>query len=156
MSDKRMPESAGRITGGCLCGAVRYEATRAPNDVSYCHCRMCQQHFGNPVGTYAAFADGDLRFTKGSPKVFRSSEFGQRGFCAKCGTPLTFQYLRKPDRISVTIGSLDHPEDFPPTVHWGIESRISWLHIDDDLPRHRTEDDPEMAEFGPGALAGCG
>jgi hypothetical protein len=142
------------ITGGCLCGAVRYEATVAPTDVSYCHCRMCQRHFGNPVGVYVSFPDNGLRFTKGKPKLYRSSDFGQRGFCADCGTPLSWVYVRKPERISVSVGSLDHPERFPPVEHWGIESQIPWLHIDDDLPRRHTDEDPEMAEFGPGAAAG--
>jgi hypothetical protein len=146
------------ITGGCLCGAVRYAATAAPSDVSYCHCRMCQQHFGNPVGVYASFPDHQVRFTKGTPKNYRSSEFGQRGFCADCGTPLTYTYVRRPEQISVSVGSLDHPERFPPSVHWGIEGQVPWLHIDDGLPRRHTDDDPEMAVYGPGtgAMADCG
>jgi len=150
--------SGAPITGGCLCGAVRYEADGPPSDTSYCHCRMCQRHFGNPVGVYASFADDRLRFVKGAPRIYRSSDFGQRGFCAACGTPLTYQYVRKPERISVSVGSLDHPERFAPEVHWGIESQVPWLHIADDLPRRRTDEDPEMAELGPGAnaAAGCG
>jgi len=139
--------TADPVTGGCLCGAVRYEADGPPDHVSLCHCRMCQRHFGNPIGAYAAFARTRLRFTEGAAKTYRSSGFAQRGFCATCGSPLTYEYTGAPERISVTIGSLDQPGRFPPAVHWGIESQVPWLHIDDDLPRHRTEDDPEFKAF---------
>jgi len=144
------------VTGGCLCGAVRYQADGPPNHASLCHCRMCQRHFGNAIGGYASFPRARLRFTKGAAKNYRSSDFAQRGFCAACGSPLTYEYSGAPERISVTLGSLDQPERFPPSVHWGIESQVPWLHIDDDLPRHRTEDDPEFQEFAQAAAEGCG
>ena len=139
--------TAESITGGCLCGAVRYEADGPPDHASLCHCRMCQRHFCNAIGGYASFSRETLRFTKGAAKIFRSSDFAQRGFCADCGSPLTYEYTSAPDRLSMTLGSLDHPERIPPRVHFGIESQVPWLHIDDDLPRHRTEDDPDFQTF---------
>ncbi len=139
--------TAESITGGCLCGAVRYEADGPPDHASLCHCRMCQRHFGNAIGGYASFSRESLRFAKGTAKIYRSSDFAQRGFCADCGSPLTYEYTSAPDRLSMTLGSLDHPERIPPRVHFGIESQVPWLHIDDDLPRHRTEDDPDFQTF---------
>jgi len=50
--------------------------------------------------------------------------------------------MRDSEGIAVMIGSLDHPKDFPPTVHAGIESQVPWFNIDDGLPRQRTEDTP--------------
>ncbi len=47
------------------------------------------------------------------------------------------------DLVGAAIGSLDHPEDWPPSVYWGVESQIPWLTIDDDLPRLRTGEDPK-------------
>ncbi len=139
MSDKTMP-----ITGGCMCGAVRYEATEPPQEVGYCHCRMCQKCTGNLFHSYAAFRGAASRITQGEPKFYKSSAWLERGFCANCGTPVCDRYLKGSDRVYASIGSLDHPEDWPPSAHWGIESQVPWLVIHDDLPRMRTEEDPEF------------
>ncbi len=138
MSEKTMP-----ITGGCMCGAMRYESSDPPVDVYYCHCRMCQKARGGPFSINGEFHRDKFRFTRGQPKFYRSSAWLERGFCAECGTPLASRYFKN-GTIFVSIGSLDHPEDAPPEMHWGIESQISWLTIDDGLPRMRTEDDPEF------------
>ncbi len=139
MSDKSMP-----ITGGCMCGAVRYEATEPPQEVEYCHCRMCQKWTGNLFMSYAGFRSAAFRFTQGEPKFYKSSAWVERGFCANCGTQVCDRYLKGSDRVYATIGSLDHPEDWPPSIHWGVESQVPWLIIDDGLPRKRTEEDPEF------------
>lgn len=137
-----MSEGAATITGGCLCGAIRYEASVPLIDVHYCHCRMCQKAFGNLFGVFGSVPRAALRFTAGSPKHYRSSPYAERGFCAGCGTPLTFRYL-KSEWIAVSIGSLDQPQAARPEIHWGIESQVPWLAIHDDLPRKRIEGDPE-------------
>jgi hypothetical protein len=83
-----------------------------------------------------------LTFTRGSPHHYRSTPYAERGFCPSCDTQLTFRYLRS-DWIAVSIGSLDHPEAVQPKMHWGIESQVSWLSMDDGLPRKPIEGDPE-------------
>jgi len=145
----------GKKIGGCLCGAVRYESAVAPSDASFCHCRMCQRSVGNAFALYADFSTADFRFTVGAPKLYRSSSFAERGFCADCGTPLTFQYLGRPERISVTLGSLDDPAACPPQRHEGVEGWLPWLSMDDGLPHETTEQDPEfqrMRGFGGAVL----
>ena len=139
MTDKTMP-----ITGGCMCGAIRYEATVPPHEVGYCHCRMCQKVMGNLFASYAAFPSEAFRVTQGEPKFYKSSAWIERVFCGNCGTQVFDRYLRGHDVTNATIGSLDHPEDWPPTLHCGVESQVPWLTIDDDLPRIRTEDDPDF------------
>jgi len=133
-----------KITGGCLCGAVRYEVSQLPDeDIGYCHCRMCQKALGGLFGCFVIFTGAEqtktFQFTRGEPKLYRSSARAERGFCAECGTPLLF---RDTKAVAVTMGSLDHPEDFTPKSHSGIESQVPWLKIDDELPRWRTDDDP--------------
>ena len=136
MSEKTIP-----ITGGCLCGAVRYEASEAPYDVGFCHCRMCQRAFGQGSGNFALFGKGIVRFTKGEPKYYKSSAWSERGFCANCGSPLG---MRDEAGHGLLVGTLDYPEEWPPVSgHSGIESRIPWDVIHDDLPQWRTEDDPD-------------
>ena len=136
MTEKTMP-----ITGGCLCGMVRYEASEEPSYIGYCHCRMCQRAYGQTSAIMVGFEPGAFRFTKGEPKYYKSSAWSQRCFCAACGSPLGMH-----DEVShgVPAGTLDHPEEWPPiTCHSGIESQIPWDVIHDDLPQWRTEDDPD-------------
>ena len=94
---------------------------------------MCQKAYGNVFGALVAFPADRFRFLSGKPKHYRSSSIAVRGFCADCA---------EPEQIAVTIGSLDHPEIAPPEVHWGVESWVSWLRMDDALPRKRTDEDP--------------
>jgi hypothetical protein len=134
------------VTGGCLCGAVRYEASVSPTDAHYCHCRMCQRAFGNAFATFVSFPLDKFRWVRGRPKMYQSSKIARRGFCARCGTPLVFRNVYRDNRIGISIGSLDHPELAPPEIHWGIESIVPWLKIADRLPRKHTMQDPSVAD----------
>ena len=78
--------------------------------------------------------------------MYQSSKVARRGFCARCGTPLVFSNLDSDKRIGISIGSLDRPELAAPEIHWGVESMVPWLTIDDDLPRKHTMEDPSVAE----------
>jgi hypothetical protein len=134
-----------RIHGGCLCGAVRYLATAAPVEAHYCHCRMCQRAVGNAFAIFAVFRTQEFRFVTGKPRYYRSSQIARRGFCSRCGTPILFTHPGAAT-IGITIGSLDHPENVRPGIHWGSESELPWLKIADRLPHKHTLDDPEVAK----------
>ena len=146
MTDKAMP-----ITGGCLCGAVRYEASEPPSEGGLCHCRVCQRTTGSAFEALAMFPRTVFRFTKGEPKRYRSSSIMEKCFCPHCGSPLTDQYLvpvstsLHPDMVWVHIGTLDNPEAVSIDFHYGVESQLSWVHFDDGLPRTRCDEDPELA-----------
>ncbi len=114
------------LSGGCQCGAVRYALRAMPEKAGICHCRMCQKAVGGPFMAWAGVQQSDVTWTRGAPSVFRSSTAAERGFCARCGTPLTFRYLRRPELIDVTIGSLDQPERVTPQAVMGTESRWAW------------------------------
>ena len=133
-------DSSTRLSGGCQCGAVRYVLTKRPKGASICHCRMCQKAGGAP---FMAFTGGvrqeNFAFTRGAPAIYRSSEIAERGFCATCGTPLTYRLIGR-DRISVTIGSLDQPAEVAPTEQLGVESALPWFAGLAALPALRTED----------------
>jgi hypothetical protein len=112
-------------TGGCQCGAVRFSIERLGR-ASMCHCRMCQKAFGS-IGGALVTALG-LTWTRGAPKIFRSSNTVERGFCADCGTPLTFAY---PEGTEVAICAFDDPAAVPPIVQLAAEFRVPWA---DSLP----------------------
>lgn len=127
-------------TGGCQCGAVRYALYAEPEGVHLCHCRMCQKAVGNAFAALAPVRTDAFAWTRGTPDIYKSSNIVERGYCAQCGTPLSFRYTDS-DWIDVTIGSLDHPDRVPPTRHFGVESRLPWIHRLNDLPQSHTEDD---------------
>ncbi len=118
--------SAERWTGGCQCGAVRYEFRVKPDNPALCHCRMCQKQVGGFFGAFAGAHTDSFRVTRGQMAEFKSSDDALRGFCRDCGTPLTYQALSRP-RISVTIGSLDRHSEMKPLFNYGAESMEPWL-----------------------------
>ena len=131
MTDKRLP-----VTGGCLCGAVRYEASQLPVRSAVCHCSLCQKSVGAPLVSMVHFPRDALRYTSGEPKFYKSSDIADRGFCAECGTSITYRVISAmSDTIVVYSETLDDPNAFPPETHSGVESQAHWLKLADDLPR---------------------
>ena len=124
-------------TGGCQCGAVRFRVEGALSNVSICHCRMCQKAFGSFYAPLATVPERGLSWTRGKPKRFRSSSHVRRGFCAECGTPLTFE---APDGIALAVGAFDDPGEVAPTVQWGTEGKLPYVDGLPGLPGHRTDD----------------
>jgi hypothetical protein len=131
------------FTGGCQCGAVRYRFSAEPARRSVCHCRMCQKAVGNIFAPLAGGSLDTLRWTRGQPKIFRSSEIAERGFCADCGTPLTYRDLRE-ERIFVMIACFDDPAALAPSVHVGIEGKVPWFDTLASLPATATAPDPAI------------
>jgi hypothetical protein len=125
-------------TGGCQCGAVRYELLSAPEKSHVCHCRMCQKAVGNVFAALVGAPKDKIRWTKGQPTFFASSNLATRGFCAACGTPLSFAYNKPDARFYVTIGSLDDPAAVPIEMQFGTESRIPWVDFCEDVPGEAT------------------
>ncbi len=145
-----MSDSPNKITGGCLCGAIRYESSEPPVKAGTCHCRMCQKSTGSAFMVMAAFSRTALRFTKGEPKLYRSSSIKEKGFCPDCGSLLFDRYLVRtgksnPDMVWVQLGTLDHPEAVSIDFHTGVESQLPWVHFDDGLPRYRCDEDADLA-----------
>lgn len=125
-----------KLTGGCLCGKVRYAINDKLIDAGYCHCRICQRASGAPITAWLTLPVAGFTYTKGKPTVFHSSEHSQREFCAACGSPLVFKRSVAPTTLDVTLGSLDDNSCIRPHYHIWTQSSVSWLHIDDDLQRY--------------------
>jgi hypothetical protein len=140
-----MSEKPSHWTGGCQCGAVRYELLAEPDHSSVCHCRMCQKASGSPIMAFSRVRKSELRWTRGTPGFFKSSNVVERGFCSACGTPLTYDYLAG-GTISVTSCSLDHPDAVHMDKQYGVESELPWFAGIGALPRVTTDEifEPEV------------
>jgi hypothetical protein len=123
-----------RMTGGCQCGAIRYAVEGDPQQVSICHCRMCQKAVGSVIWPFFTVRSALLSWTRGQPALYRSSAAAQRGYCAACGTPLTFEPDGE-DTIDLGIGTLDRPAALKPADQYWVDERVPWFGELDGLPR---------------------
>jgi hypothetical protein len=132
------------LTGGCQCGAVRFGAEADDlGRASICHCRMCQKAFGAFFGPFVS-APG-VRWTRGAPKHFQSSNRARRGFCPDCGTPLTFEPEGGP--VEVAIGAFDRPAAIRPVIQHDLAARLPWLADLADLPVRTPLEAAEVASY---------
>ena len=141
-----------KATGGCLCGAVRYEAVGQPLSVIHCHCLSCRRHTGAPVVTLAGYKEDQVRFTAGERRLYESSPGIQRAFCGQCGTPLTWEGEGASDvpLVEIHVSTLDNPDAFVPELHLHHDERIAWFETVDALPRYHAWDrDNEPYRHGP-------
>jgi len=104
-----------------------------------CHCPSCRRASGSHVLGLVTVARSAFRIIAGAPQHYRSSPAVLRTFCPRCGTPLTYWHEQWPEDISLTIGSLDRPELFPPADHTWISAAISWDDPADGLRRFETD-----------------
>lgn len=131
-------------SGGCQCGAVRFRVEGPLGDASVCHCRMCQKAFGGFYAPLVSVRDAVLTWTRGTPKHFQSSNAARRGFCADCGTPLTYE---APDGVALAIGAFDRPQQIAPDIQWGVEGKIPYVDTVHELPQRTTQADTGAAAF---------
>jgi len=133
-----------QYSGGCQCGQVRFRVEGALGDASVCHCRMCQKAAGNFYLPLVSVGEAKLTWTRQEPKRFRSSSAAQRGFCADCGTPLTYE---APDGVALTIASFDDPSTIAPAIQWGVEAKLPYVDAVHELPQEDTMGDLGSAPF---------
>ena len=119
-------------TGGCQCGKVRYAAEPPRDRASVCYCRMCQKASGGPFMAFVRFPARQIRWTH-APAIFASSNLVERGFCAACGTPLTYRVIDSPF-VSLTLNSLDDPQAVQPEMRFSPEAELLWCRTLADLP----------------------
>lgn len=129
-------------SGGCQCGAVRFHAERLGR-ASICHCRMCQKAFG---GFYGPYVDVEgFEWTRGAPKYFQSSNLIKRGFCADCGTQLSFESPQWP--VNIAIGAFDHPQTIVPVLQVGVESKLPYVDDLKGLAQRTAAQAAKVAQF---------
>lgn len=126
------------LTGGCLCGDVRYYVVGPVSYETNCHCNSCRGASGAPFVSWFTVPEGGIVFAAGEGTdvvsegtEFASSEHGRRRFCPRCGTALTYRSTELPGEIDVTIASLDDPAALPPKDHTWAEEALPWVELGD-------------------------
>ena len=118
-----------KISGGCACGAIRYETGADPMLMLNCHCRDCQRASGGPYAAVVVVPVAALRL-HGVPRYHRivgnTGKAVERGFCTNCGTPVAVKLERLPDAIGVLAGSLDDPASHKPSMDIFTASAQAW------------------------------
>lgn len=129
-------------TGGCLCGAVRYESGGEPLFSLKCHCRDCQRSSGTAYIAAMRVPAALFRITQGIPKRYiGKSDSGNaisRVFCGDCGSPLYVQVSTRPDIVGLRVGTLDDPSVFRPDADIFTKSAQPWDHMNPELPKYPT------------------
>jgi hypothetical protein len=121
--------------GGCLCGAVRFELSGPVHGLCWCHCTSCRRGAGAPAVPWGTVPCERFRVTRGELTEYRSSPPVLRGFCAACGTSLTYRRDSRPAEIDVTLATLDEPARFAPQMHVWVSDKLPWVTISDGLPQ---------------------
>lgn len=107
-----------QVTGGCLCGALRFTATGQPYRVGICHCMDCRKHHGALFHASAIYPASAVTLTG------EARSFGDRSFCPTCGSPV---FAQIGDEIGINLGSLDTPSLLRPTYELWTIRREDWL-----------------------------
>jgi hypothetical protein len=126
------------LTGGCLCGAVRFEVTSPPVAASYCHCTRCQRRTGTAASAQTRLEPGSLQIVSGENVLgaYEPAEGWAKLFCSQCGSAL---FSRSPDGTtwSVRLGAFDGDPGIRPQWRQFVAYAAPWEEIPDDgLPRY--------------------
>ena len=126
------------LTGGCLCGKVRYKATADPTFTGVCHCSACQRFTGSAFAILVAFLKTDLEI-RGQLKNFASDgDSGKklvRNFCSECGSGVYEEAEIHPESLLVCGGTLDDPAAVTPILESFCDNKLHWAILDDAMQK---------------------
>jgi hypothetical protein len=127
------------LTGGCLCGAVRFEVTARLVAAGYCHCTRCQRRTGTAASPQARIVPGSLRITSGEDAIraYAPESGAEKLFCVGCGSALWSRVADDPDYVSIRLGVFDGDPGVRPSYHQFVAYAAPWEPLPDDgLPRY--------------------
>ena len=150
MADESESPTAAPLTGGCGCGAVRWELSEAPLGAGICHCKRCQRRTGTSVSMSALTMSAALTITSGeeSIRAWRPDDGWHKFFCGECGSQL---FTRNPEDDSVVgmrMGGFDGDPGVRALFHQFTAYAPAWAPVPDDgLPRF--EERVDYSQFRP-------
>jgi len=126
------------ITGGCLCGSVRYDVRGSFLRANYCHCSRCRRHTGSAFSTQGRVKRDQLRLLQGQElvKTFRPEGGAVKAFCRECGSSLFGGNWPDGPEVAIRFGTLDGDPGIRPQFHIFVGSKAPWHEILDSLPRY--------------------
>ena len=127
------------VTGGCGCGAVRFEVTAPFVSSLYCHCTRCQRRTGTAASASAHAAPGSFQIVEGADliRAWKPDGGAEKHFCGDCGSALFSRHPDDPERVGVRLGGFDGDPGVRPRDRQHTDSAAVWEPIPDDgLPRH--------------------
>ncbi|MGD8393850.1 MAG: GFA family protein [Candidatus Eiseniibacteriota bacterium] len=147
-----MEEPVRTVAGGCLCGAVRFEADLPSRFCAHCHCSNCRRAHGAAFVTWVGFPIRQFRIVAGDTvlRSYRTDTGATRRFCATCGSTLTYEGPRWPEEVHVTRAAIEQPIDREPGAHVYVDHRAAWWEISDGLPQLGGESGVEPRDQAPG------
>ncbi len=125
------------LTGGCNCGAVRFEISEPLVGAGYCHCRRCQRRSGTAASANAQVVPGSFHVTQGEDRLraWRPEDGFEKWFCGECGSSMFSRHPTKPDIVGVRLGVFDDDPGVRPSRRQFVAYAAPWEPILDDLPR---------------------
>lgn len=124
-------------TGGCLCGAVRFQAEGEPLDVGSCHCINCRKMSGAAFATFVVFPPDKFEWMRCDLGTFSATPDLVRAFCRDCGSPVgSWRNSERDKWIIAWAGAFDQAEELKPRHHIFAKDELPWLHLEDGLPRY--------------------
>ncbi|MBM9578104.1 GFA family protein [Leptospira sp. 201903070] len=130
------------FSGGCSCGAIRYNISDKPIFMNDCQCRDCQRMSGTGHGSYMTFPSRVAVTLNGEAthfdRVGDSGNVKTSGFCAKCGSPIYMTFAAMPELFTIHAASLDDPSRYKPQAVTYVKRGFSWDCIDPSLPKFET------------------
>jgi hypothetical protein len=134
-----MTTIAAPFSGGCACGAIRYEAKAEPVLMLHCHCRDCQQSSGGPFSSFVIVPTEGFNLWQGSLRFHDSPSHAggktHRGFCADCGSPIVAKSDSVPQFAAIRTASLDDPSLFKLQMDVWTSDAHSWDPMNPALPK---------------------
>jgi hypothetical protein len=126
------------LTGGCGCGAVRFEVSAPLGSALYCHCTRCQRRTGAGASATARAQPGSFRIVSGEDRLhaWRPEGGWEKWFCGDCGSAVFSCHPSESERLGVRLGAFDADPGVRPSLHQFVANVARWEPIPDDgLPR---------------------
>ena len=138
------------LTGGCLCGAVRFKVMPPTKWCAHCHCSLCRRAHGAAFVTWFGVDRAGFKLVTGSEDLswYESTPEARRGFCSRCGSTLFFESEGWADEVHIALAHMDGPIDRSPKVHVFYDTHVNWIEVGDELQQLGGQSGTEPLEPG--------
>ena len=124
------------LTGSCYCGNIEYQINGEFRSQCFCHCRSCRLASGAPYVAWGTVPRTAFTVLRGTLKKINGASGVTRGFCAECGTGLTYHNEKTRDEIDICLATITDPGRVRPAFHIWVADKLPWISIDDGLPQY--------------------